>query len=68
MQLFASLSDVVKELEELLVGRDLHEPSILIKMTRSKIEEQTSDSLQDSLLFVKDVLDYAELLFILNLV
>ena len=68
VQLFASLSDVVKELEELLVGRDLHGPSTPIKMTRSKIEEQTSDSLQDSLLFVKDVLDYAELLFILNLV
>ena len=68
VQLLAFLGDVVEEFQELLIWCHLDWITPCIARARFILKEQTCDHFQASLLLIKDVLDYTELLFVFDFV
>lgn len=68
MELLATLGHRFQPLQELLVWYDWLGPTSLISMTRSRIEQQRCDMMQQSLLLVKHILYIFEVLLVLDLV
>ena len=66
VQIFSFLCDAVEELQELLIGCDLHRPTCCVILAGSIFEQLAGDLLEEFLLLVEGLLDIIELLLILN--